>query len=109
MRVLIAGLICVGFLSSCSNSKPKDETELEKPSIPFAPQDVARIISPQPESDTLKGSLKAKGTIGNAEITINYYSPAVRGRIIGGVSYRSITCGSLEPTVPPGWNSIKRL
>jgi len=34
----------------------------------------------------LKGSLKARamGTIGNTGITINYYSPAVRGRMVWG-------------------------
>jgi hypothetical protein len=44
------------------------------------------IIEAQSEPDTLKGSLKAKasGQIGAANITINYHSPAVRGRIVWG-------------------------
>ncbi len=46
----------------------------------------AVVIQQQSESDTLKGSLKAlvTGKIGNTVVTINYYSPAVRGRVIWG-------------------------
>ncbi|GAB3833993.1 DUF2911 domain-containing protein [Pontibacter rugosus] len=46
----------------------------------------AVIIQDQPEPDTLKGSLKAEahGMVGNAHLTINYHSPAVRGRNIWG-------------------------
>jgi len=45
-----------------------------------------RIIAEQAQPDTLKGSVKAKamGTIGNTGVAINYYSPAVRGRVIWG-------------------------
>ncbi len=46
----------------------------------------AVIIQAQAKRDTLKGSLKAlaTGKIGSTLITINYYSPAVRGRVIWG-------------------------
>jgi hypothetical protein len=44
------------------------------------------VIQPQSEPDTLKGSLQAEaaGQIGAAKIQVNYYSPAVRGRIVWG-------------------------
>lgn len=88
MRTLIAGFICVGFLSGCSNTRTNENEEAkESTSQVVAPKDDGiRIIGEQTATDTLKGSLKAKamGTIGNAGITINYYSPAVRGRVIWG-------------------------
>jgi hypothetical protein len=45
-----------------------------------------RVIEAQSEPDSLKGSLQAKaeGTIGGSDVTIEYYSPAVRGRILWG-------------------------
>jgi hypothetical protein len=88
MRTLIASIICLGLLSGCSNTKTKEnEDTKESTSQVVAPKDDdIRIIAKQTGADTLKGSLKAKamGTIGNAGITINYYSPAVRGRVIWG-------------------------
>jgi hypothetical protein len=44
------------------------------------------IINKQVETDTIKKSIRAfvKGKIGEANITITYHSPAVRGRIIWG-------------------------
>jgi hypothetical protein len=44
------------------------------------------VIEPQTDRDTLKGSLRAlaTGKMGNTLVTINYYSPAVRGRVIWG-------------------------
>ena len=88
MRILIASVICLGLLSGCSNTKTKEDAGAkESTSQVVAPKDEdIRIIAEQTGTDTLKGSLKARamGTIGNAGITINYYSPAVRGRVIWG-------------------------
>jgi hypothetical protein len=73
------------FLISCDNSKaPATETGTTQ-----SPQsEVERVytIAEQAAPDTFKGSLKsaAKGTVGAANITITYHSPAVRGRIIWG-------------------------
>ncbi len=86
MKFIIGSLILVGFLSSCSHKKNESETK-ESPKLITTPtEDDSRIIEEQSDPDTLKGSLKAKaiGTIGSTGITINYYSPAVRGRIIWG-------------------------
>lgn len=81
-------IILAAFLSSCSSPKANDENiQQENASQVVAPMEGSTvIIAEQSATDTLKGSLKAKamGTIGNAGITINYYSPAVRGRIIWG-------------------------
>jgi hypothetical protein len=71
----------------CSCTKQSNKTAAETSSQIVAPlEEGTRIIVEQSEPDTLKGSLKAKamGSIGNVGITINYYSPAVRGRIIWG-------------------------
>ncbi len=88
MKISIGGLILLGLLSNCSNTKTKgDESVKETGAQIVVPKDEdIRIIAKQTDADTLKGSLKAKtmGTIGNAGITINYYSPAVRGRAIWG-------------------------
>lgn len=88
MKHLISCLVFIGFLSNCSNQKAKDEASSKESSSQIvAPQEEsARLIVEQADADTLKGSLKAKamGTIGNTGITINYYSPAVRGRVIWG-------------------------
>lgn len=86
MKLIIGSLIFVGFLSGCSHKKNETETK-ESPKLIATPtEDDSRIIAAQSDPDTLKGSLKAKAiaTIGSTGITINYYSPAVRGRIIWG-------------------------
>lgn len=88
MKTFIGGLILVGLISNCSNTKTKDDEGAKEPTsqIVAAAETGARIITEQTAADTLKGSLKAiaMGTIGNAGITINYYSPAIRGRMIWG-------------------------
>lgn len=72
------------FLISC-NQKQESKTE----TIEVATENKvveSVVIQQQSQSDTLKGSLKAlaTGKIGNTVVTINYYSPAVRGRVIWG-------------------------
>lgn len=82
-----ASSILVLLVLFCSCTKQQNKTTEETPSQIVAPlEEGTRIIVEQSEPDTLKGSLKAKamGSIGNVGITINYYSPAVRGRIIWG-------------------------
>ena len=86
MKQLLACIIIISLFSNCVNPK-SDENQKENTSQIVAPlEEGTIIIAEQSEADTLKGSLKAKamGTIGNTGITINYYSPAVRGRIIWG-------------------------
>ncbi len=67
------------------NQKQESKTETTPP---IADKKIveAVVIQQQSESDTLKGSLKAlvTGKIGNTVVTVNYYSPAVRGRVIWG-------------------------
>lgn len=84
---IITPLISLSFallFASC-NQKPEAKTETPPP---VAEKKVIEtvVIQPQTESDTLKGSIKAlaTGKIGNTVVTINYYSPAVRGRVIWG-------------------------
>lgn len=88
MKTLIGSLILLSFFSNCSNPKSSsEESSKELSSQIVAPGEAGtRIIEEQTAADTLKGSLKAMamGTIGNAGVTINYYSPAVRGRVIWG-------------------------
>lgn len=85
-------IIIIAF-SACSNSN-KESAKVETPKeIEIAiPEGV--IIKAQTEVDTLKGSLKAYavGKIGDANFTINYYSPATRGRMIWGglVAYDNV-------------------
>ncbi|MEK6783447.1 MAG: DUF2911 domain-containing protein [Bacteroidota bacterium] len=88
MKQIIGSIIFIALLSGCSNPKTTDvESEKENSSqIVASLEEGTVIIAEQSATDTLKGSLKATamGTIGNTGITINYYSPAVRGRIIWG-------------------------
>lgn len=83
MNKLLGSLLLIALLAACSNAK-KEASENSQVVSPLGTD--IRIIGEQSGADTLKGSLKAKamGTIGDAGITINYYSPAVRGRIIWG-------------------------
>lgn len=81
--------IFISFLSfilllSCTQ-KQEAKTETTQPVTDKKSME-AVVIQQQSESDTLKGSLKALVTdkIGNTVVTINYYSPAVRGRVIWG-------------------------
>lgn len=73
-------------LFACSTNKASDQSETKVSQVVAPTESGSRIIAEQSEPDTLKGSLKAKamGTIGDVGITINYYSPAVRGRVIWG-------------------------
>lgn len=72
-------LIIIICFSACSNSNKDSATVVPKGNEVATPE--GAIIQPQTEVDTLKGSLKAHaiGKIGEANVTINYYSPATRG------------------------------
>lgn len=89
-RIFIA-IAFAGFIA-CSTPK-KEVTDEQKPIENTVVTDGV-VIDPQTEVDTLKGSLKAYATskIGNATFTINYYSPATRGRMIWGglVAYDNV-------------------
>lgn len=87
--VTFIALLLLGTLSYCS--QPAQEQEMpatNEQHIGHNPvKEEGRLtIKAQPEQDSLKGSLKAEahGQIGNAHLTINYHSPAVRGRMIWG-------------------------
>jgi len=86
MKQLIVSIILIALFSNCSNPNTKDKEEKNASKIAAPLEEGTVIIAEQSLADTLKGSLKAKamGTIGNTAIAINYYSPAVRGRIIWG-------------------------
>ena len=86
MKQLLACIILIALFSNCSNPKTNTEQKDNASQIVAPLEEGTAIIAEQSATDTLKGSLKAKamGTIGNTGITINYYSPAVRGRIIWG-------------------------
>ncbi|MBS1977882.1 MAG: DUF2911 domain-containing protein [Bacteroidetes bacterium] len=84
MKPLIILLTILSFAACTGN---KDQTADTSTSQVVAKEQADfKVIADQEEPDTVKGSIKAKamGTIGDAPITINYYSPAVRGRIIWG-------------------------
>ena len=78
-------VILISILSlSCNQTKEAKTETTQSTTEKKAVESI--IIQPQTERDTLKGSLKAiaTGKIGNAMITVNYHSPAVRGRVIWG-------------------------
>jgi hypothetical protein len=80
----IATFLSIALFTSCNQKK---ETKTEAVQSVTKTKDVKSfVIQPQTERDMLKGSLKAMATgkIGNTVITINYHSPAVRGRVIWG-------------------------
>lgn len=85
MTVKTCIIIVITLLFSCSKTKSSEETKQPQPQTASKNPDV-RVIEKQTEPDTLKGSLKARavGSIGDLDITIDYHSPAVRGRVIWG-------------------------
>lgn len=98
MKKTIYILLCASILLFSCN-KQKDDSEkspeqLEQTASTEKKKEEAYTIEKQHAPDTLKGSLQAvaTGKIGNAEITISYYSPAVRGRTIWGglVAYDNV-------------------
>ncbi len=78
-------LIILAIACTACGGKEQKAKETPQQSIANTEKDF-KVITDQLEPDTIKGSIKAKatGSIGNATVTINYYSPAVRGRIIWG-------------------------
>ncbi len=86
-KTILSFVILILIGTGCSNRKTSSEkpTEVQTSSV-VEKNDKPRIIQLQNEPDTLKGSLQAAaiGKIGNTFITINYYSPAVRSRVVWG-------------------------
>ncbi len=79
---VIVSIICAVIISSCNqrqDTKTTSQTSQTKKAE-------AVTIQPQVESDTLKGSLKARAlnNINGVNVTVSYHSPAVRGRIVWG-------------------------
>ena len=77
--------ICLAIVLLAACSKPKSSPAAGE-AAPAPIVDDAVIIAEQSDADTLKGSLRAKalGSVGKAQITVRYHSPAVRGRIVWG-------------------------
>lgn len=102
MRNRILGFVFVGALAfaGCSPSEKSTESavsseisNLEKEHLPVR-AGYADSVNQGLLEDTIKGSSRreTKGSIGNTEVTINYGSPGVRGRVIwnGLVSYDQV-------------------
>ncbi len=85
MKRFLFLILLAGLFYQCSNTPKNDSGEKSSQIVAPTREDI-HIIVEQSTPDTLKGSLKAKamGTIGTTGITLNYYSPAVRERIIWG-------------------------
>lgn len=81
-QAVITSLIFLIIACSAPRQEEKETQNIKTASG----ADAAIVIQEQAERDTLKGSLKAyaAANIEGAEIQVNYYSPAVRGRIIWG-------------------------
>ncbi len=85
----LAFILC-GTLSYCNQPAAEQETPVadaaQHANHTAKVSEGAVVIQEQTEPDTLKGSLKAEahGMVENAHLTINYHSPAVRGRNIWG-------------------------
>jgi hypothetical protein len=79
--------VLIGFTLILASCNQKEETKTGSDQLAPAKEEKAPVvIQHQVEPDSLKGSLKAlaTGRIGNTFVTINYHSPAVRGRVIWG-------------------------
>ncbi|MBY0435298.1 MAG: DUF2911 domain-containing protein [Cyclobacteriaceae bacterium] len=80
-------LLAMSLLLACTSKKPSEQEQAGDSSRTVEPaKQPAAIIMEQAEPDSLKGSIKAEAVakLGDTEIKISYYSPAVRGRIIWG-------------------------
>jgi hypothetical protein len=81
-------LFCIQVILICScSSKKTVEKQLNDSTAQLKPSKKEyTVIQEQSQPDSLKGSIQAEalGSIGDAEIRVRYYSPAVRGRIIWG-------------------------
>jgi len=86
MKKSVLYLLALSLFGVVSCNTNKSEKNITATSSPQTTSDEARTINEQSALDSLKGSLKAiaTGTIGETNITVNYYSPAVRGRVIWG-------------------------
>lgn len=81
-------LFCIQviLICSCSSKKTAENQLIDSTAQLQTSKKEYTVIQEQSESDSLKGSIQAEalGAIGDAEIRVRYYSPAVRGRIIWG-------------------------
>lgn len=79
-------LLLAVVLTACTAKKESTDNTKVAEAVQPKVKPPAVVILKQTETDTLKGSLNAvaTGKIGDAQISISYHSPAVRGRIIWG-------------------------
>ena len=77
-------MIVSAACSRTTGDKPVEQNPALTPAV--QPKDDAVVIADQQETDSIKGSRRARaeGKIGSTAITVRYHSPAVRGRIIWG-------------------------
>lgn len=85
MPARLSLFILVIIFFACSKSNKESTPAVASSENKETSQDGV-IIQVQTNVDTLKGSLKAyaESKIGSSNFTINYYSPATRGRMIWG-------------------------
>jgi Protein of unknown function (DUF2911) len=79
-------ILVVVVIVACSRTSDKPVEQNTGLTPVVQPKDDAIVIADQQETDSIKGSRRAKaeGKIGSTAITVRYHSPAVRGRIIWG-------------------------
>lgn len=77
---VIIGLVGCNPKKSTSDQPVKDSLTVTKPA-----KKGPAIIQEQPQPDSLKGSIQAEaiGKLGDAELKVSYYSPAVRKNYLG--------------------------
>jgi len=83
---MIRAIFSLLFISLLGCSPQESRKEKPTATVPLPVVESGIEILAQSKSDTLKGSLKAmaKGRIGTTQFQIDYYSPAVRDRIVWG-------------------------
>jgi hypothetical protein len=77
-------MLFLALLSNCNQKREVTTATSPTNTETGTPDEI--VIESQSAGDTLKGSIKAStaGVIGKVAVSIHYYSPAVRGRIIWG-------------------------
>jgi Protein of unknown function (DUF2911) len=82
---IVVSILSFSILASCNQKQEAKTEKIQSVTTEKKVVEPVTIIS-QIERDTIKGSLKAisTGRIGNTFTTINYHSPAVRGRVVWG-------------------------
>lgn len=77
--------IAIGLVGCNQKKSPQEQPTGDTVKVSKPTKQIA-TIEEQSQPDSLKGSIQAEaiGKLGDAEVKVSYYSPAVRGRIIWG-------------------------